>query len=142
MQDKEKHKLYMRRYYSNNKERLQEYTKMWARKKYGSKERVKIKFNKESQEKAVQTKRIKSKELYLQNLYNIGLEEYNTLFTEQGGCCAICGIHQSEIKRPLYVDHCHKTDKVRGLLCHKCNFAIGLFNDSVENLNKAIIYLK
>lgn len=45
-------------------------------------------------------------------------------------------------KMKLVVDHCHVTGKVRGLLCHNCNRALGLLKDSVDNLSKAIDYLK
>lgn len=45
-------------------------------------------------------------------------------------------------KYKLHVDHCHQTGKIRGLLCQKCNMALGLLNDSVEILETAIRYLK
>lgn len=73
--------------------------------------------------------------------YGITLEEYETMEKDQGMTCAIC---KSKCKRYefLSVDHCHKTGKVRGLLCHKCNSAIGYLGESVENLENAIKYLK
>ena len=76
--------------------------------------------------------------------YNITLEEYNELFEKQNGCCAICGIHQSMITsgRSLAVDHCHKTKKIRGLLCFLCNTGIGKLNDDIELMKKAIDYLQ
>jgi hypothetical protein len=40
-----------------------------------------------------------------------------------------------------HVDHCHKTNKRRGLLCHKCNVGLGMVQDSVEHLEKLIAYL-
>lgn len=67
---------------------------------------------------------------------------YNRMFTEQKGCCAICGKHQSEFNRALGLDHCHKTEIMRGLLCTKCNLGIGYFDDNVERLLKAAIYLR
>lgn len=77
----------------------------------------------------------------LRRKYAISTYEYNEMFNLQKGCCLICGKHQSELKKALSVDHDHITGKVRGLLCPHCNFAIGLFHDSIENLNSAIIYL-
>lgn len=80
--------------------------------------------------------------------YGITLAKYNEMFAEQNGGCAICGKREKHINwrsgRPqnLAVDHDHKTNEVRGLLCQKCNQAIGLFGDSIENLNRAIDYLK
>lgn len=75
----------------------------------------------------------------LMRFYNITKEEYNKLFEKQTGRCAICF---SESKIKLSVDHCHKTGRVRGLLCRKCNLGIGFLKDSVEFLNKAIKYLQ
>jgi hypothetical protein len=53
-----------------------------------------------------------------------------------------CGICKMSIKEKPYVDHCHTTKKVRGLLCFHCNVGIGHFRDSIEFLEKAIEYLK
>lgn len=67
---------------------------------------------------------------------------------KQGYQCAICGIHENEINHsdfrhnPLVIDHVHETGKVRGLLCSKCNAALGNFNDSISSLQNAIKYLK
>jgi hypothetical protein len=73
--------------------------------------------------------------------FNISLEYYNKMFEEQLGCCAICGMHQSELKNALGVDHNHKTGKIRGLLCTKCNIAIGMFNENLILLDNAKTYL-
>lgn len=73
--------------------------------------------------------------------YGITLDDYNKMFQEQNGCCAICGIHQSELKKKLHVDHSHKSGKVRGLLCGKCNLALGLLNDDIVVLSTAVRYL-
>ncbi len=62
--------------------------------------------------------------------YGITLEHYNRMFSEQDGCCAICKTHQSEFKRRLAVDHCHKTGSVRKLLCNACNRALGVIKDN------------
>lgn len=78
----------------------------------------------------------------LRRLYGITLEEYDLMFSNQGGRCAICMKHQDEFKKKLHVDHCHTTGKVRGLLCQKCNQGIGLFNDDKDLLIKASEYLK
>jgi CRISPR/Cas system-associated protein Cas10 (large subunit of type III CRISPR-Cas system) len=71
----------------------------------------------------------------------ITIEEFNKLFDKQEGRCAICGRHQIEFKRPLDVDHNHITGKIRGLLCNRCNIAIGLFSENIEVLQRAISYL-
>ena len=70
--------------------------------------------------------------------YGVSLEKYNKLQKEQKGLCKICG---KKPKRKLCLDHCHKTNKIRGLLCHSCNFGLGLFKDKISVLKKAIKYL-
>ena len=63
------------------------------------------------------------------------------MFDNQGGRCAICGKHQSELNRVLSVDHDHKTGNVRQLLCTKCNAAIGYLNDDPRLCEQAKQYL-
>ena len=80
------------------------------------------------------------KDMHLQSKFNITLAEYNELFEQQNGVCAICG--NLPDKRMLAVDHCHKTGKIRGLLCFQCNTGLGQFKDSPLNLASAIKYLE
>jgi peptide methionine sulfoxide reductase MsrB len=61
---------------------------------------------------------------------------------EQGGLCAICQKPYDWETSALYIDHCHTTGKVRGLLCRNCNKGLGHFFDDVANLARAIEYLK
>ena len=69
------------------------------------------------------------------------VEEYNERLLKQDGKCAICSKTNKSGKR-LFVDHCHRTGRIRGLLCGPCNNAIGLFYDNPELMNKAAAYLK
>jgi len=64
----------------------------------------------------------------LKKNYNITLDEYDILFEQQNGVCAICGGINYGGRR-LVVDHDHKTGKVRGLLCHHCNMCLGQFEN-------------
>ena len=60
----------------------------------------------------------------------------------QGDGCAICGGVNDPPGRRLAIDHDHVTGQVRGLLCYRCNSAIGLFKDDVTVLRRAILYLE
>jgi hypothetical protein len=73
--------------------------------------------------------------------HGITIEQYNWMLEAQGGMCAICGGAPKE-NRKLAVDHDHKTGRIRGLLCHKCNTSLGGFQDSPDILRSAIRYLK
>ena len=71
--------------------------------------------------------------------YGLSLEDYDILLKEQNYTCVICNCKNKKDK--LSVDHCHRTNKVRGLLCNRCNWAIGKLNDDPELLRKAADYL-
>ena len=79
----------------------------------------------------------------MKDKFNISLDEYKEMFIKQDGKCAICStIVPGHKKINFAVDHCHKTNKVRGLLCFRCNLGIGYFKDDVYLLNNCIEYLK
>lgn len=67
--------------------------------------------------------------------------EYKAILQAQNNSCAICLRSVEEVKRALDVDHDHATDKVRGLLCNKCNLGLGYFKDNLTNLDNAKWYL-
>ena len=77
----------------------------------------------------------------LKKEYGLTLEEYYAMRDKQNGCCALCGKNEAEIDRRLDVDHDHVTGKVRGLLCGRCNKALGLFDDKANVLLKASSYV-
>jgi len=62
-------------------------------------------------------------------LYGITEEDYENMLIEHSYKCAICGIHQIDLEKSLSVDHDHKDDKIRGLLCAGCNFLVGRIED-------------
>lgn len=78
----------------------------------------------------------------LRKRYGITLDDYKDMLQIQNECCAICKKHKSTFNTPLGVDHCHVTSKVRGLLCGRCNRAIGLFDDDPTFLENAQLYLE
>src|SRR3990167_3461436 len=97
----------------------------------------------ESQSRGMKNSAKKSlRKYHLKIHYGLTQEDYNIFFDFQKGKCAICGKHQSEINKALFVDHNHETGKERGLLCYTCNAALGMFYDSPDNLESAINYLK
>lgn len=73
--------------------------------------------------------------------YGLSYEDWLKIWKNQDGKCAICGEIFTKPSN-AYTDHDHKTDEIRGLLCRKCNFGIGLFNDNPELLMNAIRYLQ
>ena len=109
-------------------ERKNEYRKNWY---------------KQNKEKLVANKDIRTKEgyyrnNYLKNTYGLTLGEYNEICNQQENKCLICDTPNNL----LVVDHDHSNGDIRGLLCPLCNMGLGNFNDSIENLKRAILYLQ
>ena len=84
----------------------------------------------------------KTKDIELKRLYGIGYQEYLNMLAAQQNACAICGTTNTGAYKAFHVDHCHKTGKVRGLLCSNCNTGIGNLKDDISMLERAIEYLK
>lgn len=89
-----------------------------------------------------------SRNWMLKARYGLSLERHAEMLKEQGFVCAICKTEEEFLnsrtgrKQELSVDHCHETDRVRGLLCVGCNRGLGYFKDSKEALRAAITYLE
>lgn len=73
--------------------------------------------------------------------YGITVLQYRGLYENQGGRCAICN-RSAAHEDALHVDHDHKTKKVRGLLCSRCNQGIGLLREDPDIMLAAIDYLR
>jgi hypothetical protein len=71
-------------------------------------------------------------------LYGLNEEEYNNMILSQNNLCAICN---KPSDKTLHIDHDHVTGRVRGLLCSNCNLGIGLLEEDLIVLNRAIEYL-
>lgn len=82
----------------------------------------------------------------LMRYYGIDLAKYQEILLAQSGVCAICFKPETSVVngkiKPLAVDHCHDSEKIRGLLCARCNQAVGLFGEEVNVLSNAIDYLR
>lgn len=79
----------------------------------------------------------RSRKNFLKKNFNITPEDIKRMKFNQNGLCKIC-----KKNKAIHLDHNHKTNKIRAILCTKCNFGIGLFNDNIEILLSAIKYLK
>lgn len=113
--------------------------KLW-KKKYDEEYRKthKIKRKKSSiRYTASESGRYKSRINLLIKSYKLSEDDYRELELKSKGCCSICG---ESLETPC-IDHCHKTGEVRGLLCNKCNTAIGFLNDDVNLAFNAYKYL-
>lgn len=74
----------------------------------------------------------------------LGFTKEQAKFIQEGiakhnGHCDICGEPPEDV---LHIDHCHKTNVIRGLLCRNCNLMLGFARDSIDNLIMAAVYLK
>lgn len=79
----------------------------------------------------------------LKSEYGLTLEQYDDMLDTQSYCCWTCGLPLLDfLTKNICVDHCHATGKVRGILCGKCNKALGLVDESLETLREMINYLE
>ena len=89
--------------------------------------------------------RPRAKNYLLKKTYGISLGDYTKKWIEQNGKCIICNIGSFPIDkmfdRVLVLDHDHKTNQVRGLLCNSCNRALGLLKDNPTFTQNATNYL-
>lgn len=78
----------------------------------------------------------------IKSKYDLTQEQYANLYILQNGKCFICNCSELEAgEKGLVIDHCHATNKIRGLLCKDCNIALGSVKDNIKNLERAIAYL-
>lgn len=118
---KEDKESYIKKWQKENPDKLREAGRKWYRN------------HKEIGKTASRTYQLKTK-------YGITPNEYNSLLENQNHVCAICKTNGNG--KRLAVDHDHKTGRVRGLLCNRCNISLGAFNDDKELLLKSILYLE
>jgi hypothetical protein len=77
----------------------------------------------------------------LERRYGISLMEFEGRWAVQGKACALCH-RKIELDKDRNVDHCHQTGDIRGILCFTCNKALGMLGDTIEDLERAVAYLK
>ena len=77
--------------------------------------------------------------------YGLSLEAVERMYATQKGLCPICKkamtLGGRRTKDTAVIDHCHRTNKKRGLICFACNIGLGMFKDDVDLLISAVIYL-
>lgn len=137
---KERQNAYARDYYKKNREKIRKQQQA-NRNKPENKEVARAYAKKYIAKKGNELK-IKKKQWYQQTgirfkRYGITQEQYENMVAQQQKKCLICGEEKT-----LVIDHCHSSNKVRGLLCHSCNKGLGCFYDNPDLLKKAIQYVK
>lgn len=85
----------------------------------------------------LEKQREKDRVFHYKRKYGLDEETAISLVKDRTGCCQIC----KNIK-PLVVDHCHTTGRVRGFICSNCNSVLGYSRDNINTLQEAINYLK
>lgn len=131
-------KEYFKAYYLKNREKKLQYSKD----RYRKSPEAKSAYDKKRTQEMRRSDPDRVRKKALRNRYGITLEQYKMLVEQQDHRCLICKAHRSYLSRDLVVDHCHKTKKIRGLLCNLCNLGLGYFKDNDKNLRSAIEYLK
>lgn len=137
---REKHKkertAYDKTRYESNKELIRER----CRERYKRDSKILSERSKEPD------RRLVSRRAHLLREYGLGWSVFESMYVDQEGCCLICGNTMHVLggvgdSSACCVDHDHGTGQVRGLLCRKCNSLIGLADDQIDQLKKAIEYL-
>lgn len=86
--------------------------------------------------------KIRERKANLKKQHNMTLDDYNNLYKLQKRKCAICNKCLKNNGVRQHIDHDHKTNKIRGLLCSNCNLGLGHFKDKIKFLKRAIKYLE
>jgi hypothetical protein len=120
--NKDKIKAQQREYYKKNRDKIIKRTAQWQRDNHQRASAI-------------------WKKSELRRKYGITLEDWFKLYNTQKGLCAICSEGFIN-RRAAHVDHDHTTNKVRGLLCRRCNTMLGFARDDLLILQNAMDYLK
>jgi hypothetical protein len=126
---------YMKEYYQKNRDAIGRHAKEWVE---ANPERNAITKTKYFSRPDI---RVREHARRIYRSYGISAEQYYDTLKEQGGVCAICGGVNGNGKR-LHVDHNHATGQIRGLLCNKCNNAVGLLDEDPLKAQRLILYLE
>lgn len=124
---KERIKEYKKQYFQKNKEKIS------ARNRERQKEQRKLDYKKYGKDR-----------YSLKSRYGITINEYEEMIKKQNNKCFICGKELNIHINSDYpcVDHSHRTGKIRKILCKNCNTLLGLSDENLEVLRRAITYLE
>ena len=84
--------------------------------------------------------KVKRRSVHLMGMYGLSQKDYDKILLSQDNKCAICRIDQTLLRRAMCVDHCHKTNRNRGLLCDRCNKAYGLLSENPNTIQNLANY--
>jgi hypothetical protein len=146
--DKARQAAHRKAYYEANKEKQAAYDKV----RYAANKESKAVYNRAYYAANKELEKAKSRARYAANperhaarkrKQKTGWTEdaYRAKLAEQEGRCAICDTDRCSRGRAMSADHCHRTGKPRGILCCRCNRAIGQLGDNAEGLRRAFAYL-
>lgn len=106
-------------------------------------ERAREQYNKSNRKRLADPEHLRWKrEDAMRRAYGMTQADYDDRLKAQGGVCAICGGGPNGPGGRLHIDHCHNSSKVRGLLCGKCNTAVGLLDDDPARAEALARYLR
>lgn len=132
------HKINSANWYKNNKLKAAASNAAWTK---ANPDKVKTINNRWKKANPGEVKGIKLRKLYWPNLtWEDALKEYSLIFVAQNGLCASCKQPETFVSnksgkvQDLSVDHCHKTGKIRGLLCNNCNRAEGMLTSQTARM--------
>ena len=129
---KECHKTYIKKHYQKNKEYYVENAEIWKTKNPNRRKEIALQYARKNPDKI--------RNNFLKSQYGITLDQFNVKLVSQKYKCVICD-NKFENSRDTHMDHCHKTGKVRDILCGSCNKGLGHFKDSIKTLLAAAKYL-
>jgi hypothetical protein len=127
-----------RRYRERHPEKAKENRRRWVEK---NKEKIAA-YNKERRRLGLTTQYTPSERAanWRKTKYGLTLKAYAALLFSQEGRCALCEGALTGRLDPV-VDHCHQTNRVRGLLCFSCNCALGKLGDTVDRIKQVLHYV-